>query len=336
MKRIIKNSIGSLSFILILILLLVVASKVLEPKNNSQKDGILDFRANGILSEPKNTIDVLFLGDSEPYCSVIPTKIWEKYGITSYVCATKGQKLLYSMEFLKTAFERQSPKVVFLDANAVFRKTKYSSDIYIKAGEKLPVLRYHDRWKTLKQSDWSLNSDYRQKNHSKGYMLRLQVDPIEPHEYMKKTDREEKIPQKNRLYLKKIHEFCKLNKAKLIIYSTPSTLNWNYARHNGITQFAKKLGVPYVDLALLTDEIPIDWSTDTCDKGDHLNYNGAVKVTEYLGKYINDLHTFRNKHGIDEYSEWDISANKFNKFLKKAKEKKALKQNNSAKQLYIH
>ena len=76
--------------------------------------------ANGVLGEPKETIDVLFVGDSISYCSIIPMQIWRDYGITSYLCGSTMQHLYVSKEFIEKTFEKQSPKIVFLGTATIF------------------------------------------------------------------------------------------------------------------------------------------------------------------------------------------------------------------------
>ena len=83
MKSIAKNLLTTVVFLGILALLLFFTSRLLQPKGNAKEDGMHDATANGILSEPENTLDVLFLGDSESYSSFIPLKIWQEQGITS-------------------------------------------------------------------------------------------------------------------------------------------------------------------------------------------------------------------------------------------------------------
>ena len=75
----------------------------------------------GIQGEPKHTIDVLVVGDSESYTTVSPMQIWKDHGITSYVCGEPGQKIQESYYMMKTAFKNQSPKVVLLETNVMYR-----------------------------------------------------------------------------------------------------------------------------------------------------------------------------------------------------------------------
>ena len=106
MKKIIKRIVSCVLFVAILLGLLQVSSLVFQPKSNDKAAGIHYPRANGIFSEPKDSIDAVFIGDSEVYHSFIPLNIWRDYGITSYDVSSPSQKLVYSMEFLKKTFRK--------------------------------------------------------------------------------------------------------------------------------------------------------------------------------------------------------------------------------------
>ena len=71
----------------------------------------------------------------------------------------------------------------------------------------------------------------------------------------------------NRQYITAMVEACRANGATPVFVSTPSTVNWNTAKHNGMSELARELGVDYYDLNEGPDKVPIDWSTDTHDKG---------------------------------------------------------------------
>ena len=68
---------------------------------------------------------------------------------------------------------------------------------------------------------------------------------------------------------------------------------------------------------MMTDDIGIDWSKDTRDKGDHLNYYGAIKVTDWLGEYIEKSNLCPNHKGDENYNQWDKTLKSFYKKHKK-------------------
>ena len=320
MKKIIKRIVSCVLFVAILLGLLQVSSLVFQPKSNDKASGIHYPRENGIFSEPKESIDTVFIGDSEVYHSFIPLNIWRDYGITSYDVSSPSQKLVYSMEFLKKTFEKQSPKIVFLETNAIFRKSYLEDEITYKAEQIFPVFRYHDRWKNLQLKDFSATVEYTANENNKGYYFTKKSKPAPDKaikEYMKYSDVSAPILSTNKKYLNGIAKFCKTHGAKLVLISTPSTKNWNYQRHNAMEAVSKDLGVDYIDTNLLRDDIPIDWKKDTKDKGDHLNYNGAVKLTDYVGKYLDDTKLFKDKRNDPSYDNWNTCLDKFEKQVKK-------------------
>lgn len=321
MKKIIKRIVSCVLFVAILLGLLQVSSLVFQPKSNDKVSGIHYPRANGIFSEPKDSIDTVFIGDSEVYHSFIPLNIWRDYGITSYDVSSPSQKLVYSMEFLKKTFEKQSPKIVFLETNAIFRNSYFEDEITYKAEQIFPVFRYHDRWKNLQLKDFSATVEYTANEENKGYYFTKKSKPATDKaikKYMKYSDVSAPILSTNKKYLNEIAKFCKKHGTKLVLISTPSTKNWNYQRHNTMEAISKDLGVDYIDTNLLRDDIPIDWKKDTKDKGDHLNYNGAVKLTNYIGKYLDDTKLFKDKRNDPSYDNWNTCLDKFEKQVKKA------------------
>ena len=109
------------------------------------------------------------------------------------------------------------------------------------------------------------------------------------------------------VYLNKIFNLCEENNIKVILLSTPSVKNWNYEKHNSIQEIAQKNNIDYVDMNL-SDDVNINWAEDTKDRGDHLNYSGAKKVTMALGNYLEQLHILEDHRNDERYDNWRESA----------------------------
>ena len=127
MNRNIKRIITACLFIIVLTGTLLIMSKITIPKSNAPERGMEEVAANGILAENPDTVDVIFLGDSETYCTFIPLQIWKDEGFTTYIDGTSAQTLDYSLTMLQRALSRHDLKMVFLDANAIATHCRHSN-----------------------------------------------------------------------------------------------------------------------------------------------------------------------------------------------------------------
>ena len=293
MKTTIKYGLRSLLFVLIFAMLLALLSVLFHPKDNREDYGMGEMKANGIQAEPENSIDVIMIGDSECALAFAPTVIEEVSGIKSYNCGTAGQYLYESYRYLRQAFEGQKPKVVILETNTIYQECKLSNYLFSKLELAIPLLRYHDRWKDMRPEDLG-PVEYTWTDEWKGYMYYTEAEPAPTPNYMIPAQDVRGVSRWNRQSLREIQALCEKNGAQLILISAPSAKNWNYTNHNGMVALAAEYGLPYIDMNLMREEIPIDWQTDTKDAGDHVNWAGAQKVSRWLAGYLAAHEVFSN------------------------------------------
>lgn len=313
MKVYLKHILHITVFLIIFVVILLGLSRLVVPKNGlNAADTDID-QNNGIIGEKENTIDVLFLGDSEAYSAFVPMLLWEQYGITSYCCGTSAQTLDNTESYLMTCLERQTPEYVILETDTIFREASFDASFLQKANMVFPVFLYHDRWKSICNNIFTQKNKNELKDYAKGYKYTDAVNPASVKGYMKADKTVKEVSALNKNYISNINEKCKSKGAKLILVSTPSTQNWDMAKHNGITQLADELKLEYIDMNLLQKEIPINWEKDTRDKGDHLNYAGASKVTRYLGELFSKNERMADHRSDPDYESWNRSLAEFKK-----------------------
>lgn len=303
-------------FIFIFFILLCLTSLILVPKNNDKASGIHNPTSYGFLGEKDNTIDILTIGDSESYSAISPMELYQNYGFTSYVCGTPRQRLYQSYDYLEKVIENQKLKVIFLETNAIFRKVNIWDYLQFESQKKLPVFQYHNRWKTISQNDLTGDKNYTWTHVGKGYRYNSKIKSASYRKYMKKKNEVRDISQFNYYFLNKIKNLCQENHIRFILISTPSIKNWNYTKHNGVQEYADKNGIEYIDMNLLFKEIPIDWKNDTRDKGDHLNYSGALKVTKYLGDYLKQSMLVEDHRNDKNFIHWDQDLKTYKEMIK--------------------
>lgn len=79
-----KRAIKAAAFLLVFIFLLNTASVILTPKVNKREDGSSEAIHFGYRGEPKDSLDIVMVGNSDLYNSVIPIDLYQNFGIAGY------------------------------------------------------------------------------------------------------------------------------------------------------------------------------------------------------------------------------------------------------------
>lgn len=344
-----KIIIKVICFFAIGIMLLQLITKIVIPKWITVEDNRMTYIIKGFYEEPKNSLDVIFMGNSDVYRGISPITMWDEYGIVSYNFVSSGQRMWTAYYMLEEALKYQKPKLIVLNMDSAFNESHSSESNYRKVFDNMklsknkieaitdpafgnskndilsyifPVTRYHSRWSELKETDF-LEAYNNSKFPYKGMDLTTVVEAyIDECEYMNKDHSNKVIGKKNAEYLDKIVKVCKEKNIQLLLIELPSADSWSQDLSNKTIEFANKYDLEFIDMNLNFNEFGFDWKTDTSDGGDHLNVYGAEKVSKYLGKIIQEKYNISNRKNEVIYEEWNKDSETYHN------DKKTLEENN--------
>lgn len=342
MKR--KVIIKIIVFILVGYLLFWSTTKIMIPKWTTPKDNRMTYIIKGFYKEPKNSLDVIFMGNSDVYRGISPIALWDEYGIASYNFVSSGQRMWTAYYMMEECFRYQKPNLIVLNMDSAFNETSSSESNYRKTFDNmkmsknklkaitdssfknkktemlsyiLPLTRYHSRWNELEDKDFQ-QAFKNEKFDFKGMDLNTDVEPYNyDNKYMSKENSEENIGPKAYKYLEKMIDLCKENNAELLLIELPSADSWSKDLSDKTKEFAEQHNLRFIDMNLNYKEFGFDWKSDTADSGDHLNIYGAEKVSKYLGKIIKEEYKIPDRKNDTNYSSWNESSIKYHEIVKK-------------------
>lgn len=254
--------------------------------------------------------DVIFIGDCEAYEVFVPNVLKHGFGLTAYVRGSAEQRIWQSYYIACDTFKYETPKYMVLSVEEMQYdepcKEEYNRmtiDGMRLSPEKLacvrasmnpdenttsyifPILRYHDRWNKLTGEDFNYFFS-KPAVSERGYLPELTEVPMTELPPVKPLA-DYSLPDKCTDYLNRIIKLCENHGTKLILVKSPVLYpHWYSEWSERISEIAKENNITYLDLTTddKINEIGIDWETDTSDGGAHLNYYGAVKTTNYIGR----------------------------------------------------
>lgn len=274
--------------------------------------------------------DVIFIGDCEVYENISPVTMWEEYGITSYVRGSADQYIWQSYYLLEDTLKYETPKAVVVSILSV-RNDEADNEAYNRmtidgmkwsfskinairssmteeetfASYIFPILRYHSRWNELTAEDFKYFFT-KPSVTTKGYLMQVGVRPVTT------VPRVQVLPdytfsEKNMEYLAKMKALCDEKGVELVLFKAPSIYpHWYDEYDSQIVQFAEKNNLMYINALKDIDKIGIDFTTDTFDYGQHLNVQGAEKLSKYLGKVLDEEYNLDDRRNNAEISkEWE-------------------------------
>lgn len=305
-KRILKMT----AFLLVLVLVLFTLQRVLMPKYVSEA---VDGRLVAEYYDSAQNHDVVFVGDCEVYENISPVKLWQDYGISSYVRGSPQQLIWHSYYLMEETLRYETPKAFVFNVlsmkygepqNEAYNRLaldgmKWSGS---KAGSitasmteeedflsyVFPLLRFHSRWSELKAEDFEYAFKETPQLSINGYLMRIDVDGID--ELRKGQELSDyTIADICWEYLDKMRILCEENGVELILMKAPTNIPqcyWYDQWDVQVKDYAQKHGLRYYNFLEVTDEIGLDYNTDTYDQGFHLNLSGAEKLSTYFGKIL--------------------------------------------------
>ncbi|MCQ2450077.1 MAG: SGNH/GDSL hydrolase family protein [Clostridia bacterium] len=312
-----SQCIRAVSFLLILVTLLYAFSYVLQPRSNTRQGGMFNPNAHGFYGEPKNTMDMVILGNSDAYSGFSPIGLWNNFGYTSYISGEGKEHCAGAYRLLNEILTCQKPKVVLLETDMIFTansKANQLEEIYrVTVESACPVFLYHDLWKRTRPKDIFKKATFDHRICEKGQKVSNAVNP--PVREPKKLKEKTAIPVTEMLWLERIVSRCRQENIQLIFFQIPSLPSWDDSRHNTVQKFADKNSIPFLDLHKRSDEIGLDWQTDTRDRGNHLNNAGADKVTMWIGNYLKEQNLLTDHRDDRQYDFWNDDAKDFEKVV---------------------
>ena len=319
MKEILKDGLKGFLFILIGLLLALGISYILIPKYNIDKYDMFTITGNKLLWEEKDTIDIIFLGDSLTYSGISPIDLWHEFGYTSFDYGYPAQKISNSYEELKIAIDTQHPKVVMMEANVIMRDPKKAPKHYERTKQEnkyMTITTFHNNWKKILFTNLHDSLGYQWVDPYKGLLYIYKTKPGDVGDYMvNDVDGPVDLPEGNYEELVKIKKLCDDNGITFILMSAPNGKSWHYGRYLAAKEVAEKLNVPYLEMNL-DNPVKIDWNTDTKDMGEHLNYRGAKKTTTYIGNYLKEQNLVEDHRNDPKYENWRIAWDLFDQEIR--------------------
>ena len=272
--------------------------------------------------------DVLMIGDCEIYENFSPAALWENYGIPSYLRGSPQQLIWQSYYLLEDTLRYETPKVVVFNVLAMKYGTPQNEaynrltldgmrpslskwnaiQVSMTADENaltylFPLLRFHSRWSELSADDFTYAFQHLPALSHNGYLLRADIRPLEtvPTGQILSDDR---LPEICYEYLDRILHLCSENSIELVLVKAPTVWPYWYEEWDmQIAEYAKKNNLLYLNFLDFTDDIGIDFQTDTYDAGLHLNVYGAEKLSVYFGSILKERFDLPDRRSDQRYSE---------------------------------
>lgn len=351
MKKSLKRIITAICILTVLVLLATLGNEYLFLRESHSK-----MRLDGFYLEDRDSIDVVVIGASDVYSGYSAGYAYEKYGFTSYPYSVPADMMNLWKAQLKEAIDYQHPKMIVFEINgALYEKEEYfynegyirnmvdnmpmsqnkidlinSLDIEDPENYYFPFLKYHSNWTSLDNCYTNLLDSV--KREWRGYTLLKgnYTKPVVCHRKKVINPKIEGTLPLNQKIEEKFREFlqyCNDEGIDNILFTRfPHMLTRKNEverakRTNQAEKIINEYGYDFINLEKNYDMAKIDFKNDFSSV-DHMNIYGQKKVTDYLGKVLNEKYgVAKSQLTEDQQENWNNCVKYTNMFYQCAEDR---------------
>lgn len=155
----------------------------------------------------------------------------------------------------------------------------------------------------MKKEPWE-RIEIETRNANKGYSLY----PADGSFYFEETytpvltDETLELNEMDKVYIDKIISLCEKNGAEVVFYQAPyRNSEIERMRFNYLEQYLEQKNVQFLKIE---ENVEIDYANDFFDEN-HLNINGANKVSQFLLDFLQENYDIEDKRNDDRYRDWN-------------------------------
>lgn len=291
--------------------------------------------------QKRNSLNVVLIGSSAVYREYMAIENWAEYGFTSYYLATMGQSFNTTKYLIKEADKTQNPQLYVIEIRRLIKDIvtewngnqqsentgasvnrflancmTFSYNRYQMIKETMPddifysyfdFIRNHSNWSDIPMSIFFDNlfteitySDYISTKCANAITTCKPLDAVERSNSAACT-----LPENAKAVLDDLLSYIRENNINVLFLSTPYHQSTEYGTaENSVKEYLYSEGFTYLNCNEYYAEIDIDFLSDFYDEK-HTNILGALKVTGFIGEYINDHYFLDRNYSQKVTDDWD-------------------------------
>ena len=119
----IRKLMRAICFCLLFVLLFVFLSGAFIPRTGTTEDGMESRISQAYRGEPRDSIDTVFIGNSDIYRAISPVDLFHQTGITSAIAGRPNKQLSEVPGDIRDILRYQNPKTIVLETDCMFSGT---------------------------------------------------------------------------------------------------------------------------------------------------------------------------------------------------------------------
>ena len=306
---------------------------------------ILWLNDNGIkefYSEPKNGLDIVYIGASNAYVHFNPVLAYHKYGFTTGMLSDGNQQPAAFKYLLEEAQKYQKPKVYLIDIsysftyqrmetavrkvtdslkpslnrykaiNDLLQYTDVPKEEYINYH--LSFLTYHNNWKYVNINNFKNQIVF------KGHLLSDETIAVKSYADHKWLEDKLPVPPEIDNIFDDLISYIKDKNLNVVFVLAPKIYsNESMGILNSITSKIEDNDLEVWNLKYL-DNLNIDYEHDLYNDL-HLNVIGATKFTDVFSKFLKEKYNLADHRNDKKYQSWDNEYARYKDFYYKLTKK---------------